>query len=164
MAQQPFALIAVIALTSFCVLVNAQCNKNATSCGQCGLSGDNGCAWCESNHTCYDQGSQGIDCPSGCSDCYVRSCSITSYQLLIILCSIGGVLGLIILFVLWCWCCRGREAKALKAYTFKENQKDLAAKRAREERAVVRRDERKERSDEIRRKYGIREDDRASFA
>jgi hypothetical protein len=136
--------------------VEASCNKNNVSCGDCVGLKDN-CYWCENNKKCGDFVANKHKNQKNCqgSDVYYRQCYISSNLLIIILPCAAGVLLLIIGCCIYCCCCRKCCSKK-KGIFDKEDKKLKREKNERKQLQDHRKAERQARNEEIRMKYGLK--------
>eukprot|EP00052_Salpingoeca_macrocollata_P009588 m.75400 g.75400 ORF g.75400 m.75400 type:complete len:232 (-) comp17162_c0_seq4:932-1627(-) len=119
------------------------------SCVKAKLS-TSGCVFCDDTVPKCQKGG-----PTHSKNCYYETCKVNSFTLLvIILPCVGG--GLLLIIGIWIWCCcRRRNKNKLKIYSYKESKKEEEQRKKREEKQSLRRAERSTRTDEIRRKYGL---------
>ncbi|XP_065897189.1 pituitary tumor-transforming gene 1 protein-interacting protein-like isoform X2 [Dysidea avara] len=131
---------------------------NDTNCDQCTGYDDDKCYWCNADKVCREwKWSGGHILPTGtkCSgyDWNYKSCSLNGVAYAVI---ISVVLFVILLGITCCvicccvWCARrNKRSWRLQQQRYEDERSDI------HERAVQRRSERKSKTDEIRRKYGL---------
>ncbi|XP_061179997.1 pituitary tumor-transforming gene 1 protein-interacting protein-like [Saccostrea echinata] len=133
------------------------CRSRNSSCDTC--LKDAKCLWCKTNSKCvpYPTGDV-LPKSSLCSLSEARwgVCWVNFEALIIAMGVIGGVIVLAITVCICCCCCCKKDNKNKYA---KEDEKWERKKKERQEKANERRAERKSRTDEIRRKYGLMKDD-----
>lgn len=134
-----------------------ECRRRNSSCDTC--LKDAKCLWCKTNSKCvpYPTGDV-LPKSSLCSLSEARwgVCWVNFEALIIAMGVIGGVIVLAITVCICCCCCCKKNNKNKYA---KEDEKWERKKKDRQEKANERRAERKSRTDEIRRKYGLMKDD-----
>lgn len=92
-------------------------------------------------------------------DCYIDQCLLSGVVLWYII--VPSVVGGVLLFggcALYCWCAK-RQKRANAAWVAKEERAETKAAQKRAEKSRARNQERKSKTDELRRKYGLLEDD-----
>lgn len=134
-----------------------ECRRRNSSCDTC--LKDAKCLWCKTNSKCvpYPTGDV-LPKSSLCSLSEARwgVCWVNFEALIIAMGVIGGVIVLAITVCICCCCCCKKNNKNKYA---KEDEKWERKKKERQEKSNERRAERKSRTDEIRRKYGLMKDD-----
>lgn len=133
-----------------------QCQNASKSCDACVKVGSVQCVWCASTKKCMLK--EHVIPTSECalSDAKWAVCWV-NYEALIIACSvIGGILILGLTICICCCCCCKKDKSAKYA---KEDAKNDRKKSEMKAGHAERRAERKAKTDEIRRKYGLIKED-----
>lgn len=129
------------------------CMSRNSSCETC--LKDAKCLWCKTNSKCvpYPTGDV-LPKSSLCSLSEARwgVCWVNFEALIIAMGVIGGIILLAVLVCICCCCCCKKDNKNKYA---KEDEKWERKKKDRQEKSAEKRAERKAKTDEIRRKYGI---------
>ncbi|XP_071102635.1 pituitary tumor-transforming gene 1 protein-interacting protein-like isoform X2 [Haliotis cracherodii] len=134
-----------------------ECHANNGSCEECIKAAKSECFYCYTDHTCqlYPLGDV---IPKNCDLSKARwgVCWVNFKALIIAMSVIGGIIILTITCCcIRCWCCKGGN----KGKYMKDEAKWDRQKTERKQRSEERKADRKERMDEIRRKYGLVKDD-----
>ncbi|CAF1047475.1 unnamed protein product [Rotaria sp. Silwood1] len=126
---------------------DTQSNKDCKSCLNI-----SGCAYCKNNKQCFPY-KLGQTTPCSTSDLQTVTCIATVKTWIIILGSVGGVVLIIVLIIIWC-ICRKCKQRSILSDIKRQNEND---QRMEERRAAaeVRSTERNRVADQIRMKYGL---------
>lgn len=135
------------------------CAQHNKSCDDClGVAGAK-CLWCKSTSKCVAYPANKILPPSkicALDDARWGVCWLNFEALIISMGVVGGVILLTITCCcVYCCCCRGGNNKKYEREEARYNNKKMERKARNEERRA----ERKDRLDEIRRKYGLMKDE-----
>lgn len=92
------------------------------------------------------------------NDCFLDQCTVSNTVLwyIIVPCVVGGVLLIGGGYLLWC--CHKRRQRATKAWIEKEERAEKKSAEKRSAKSRARHNERKNKTDELRRKYGLLEE------
>lgn len=133
-----------------------QCARANGSCEDCVKVSKAACVWCNSNKQCLHKNKLIPTDECALADARWAVCWL-NYEALIIACSvIGGLLILGLTVCICCCCCCGKGNKAKWA---REDAKVERQKIERKQKNADKKAERKAKTDEIRRKYGLIKDD-----
>ncbi|XP_060552646.1 pituitary tumor-transforming gene 1 protein-interacting protein-like isoform X2 [Ruditapes philippinarum] len=129
-----------------------ECQKANSSCDTCVKVGSVQCVWCASSSKCMLKEHVIPTSECGLADAKWAVCWV-NYEALIIACSvIGGVLILgLTICICCCCCCKGNKNAKYAKEDAKYERKKTEMKAGQAERRA----ERKAKTDEIRKKYGI---------
>lgn len=131
---------------------NITCETHNNDCKACIAKSE--CYYCdEQNHCIYRLQSIIADGKCNIKDAYYLTCKISLKVMMILICILASIVLLIILIVC-CYCCCKKKGIKLS----KDDLKWARQKEERQQIAAERRKERAERTEEIRKKYGLVKD------
>ena len=133
---------------------DADCAKKNGSCYAC-TELSSACYWCGPTKQCKKYPLSAI-VPSGCKghQWYYKQCAVAGYWLIIVLPCAGIIFLIALCCCIWCCCCRTSKAKKEEKYRL-EDAKLNKEKDRRKTAQSLKKADRQEKVDEIRKKYGL---------